>query len=211
MSEYDADYYLNGPATGKSNYKDYSWKPDLTLPMADWLKRCLHIRDGETLLDVGCARGYLVKALRMRGVLASGYDTSEWAIQNADVEVRPYVSTCLNAQPMGWDYVTAKDVFEHIPLPDLRQLVGKLVAATRRKLLIIVPLSWHKGGPYLRTEDNSDPSHVHAWTLPDWIAFIGEFVPPSVGFVTGSWHYPGLKPASAETPRSCGFVQFTRV
>lgn len=210
MPEYDADYYLNGPATGKSNYTDYSWKPDLTLTMADWLKRCLHIRDGDTLLDVGCARGYLVKALRMRGVLASGYDTSEWAIQNADPEIRPYVSTCLNAQPMGWDFITAKDVFEHIPLPELRQLVGKLIASTRKSLLAIVPLAWHRDGPYLREEDNSDPSHVHAWVLSDWIAFVQEFVPTSAGFVTGSWHYPGLKPASKEVPESCGFIQFTR-
>ena len=73
-SFYDSAYYLAGLASGKSNYVDYSWKPDLTLPMADWLKRILRIKDGDTLLDFGCARGYLVKALRTQGIQAHGYD-----------------------------------------------------------------------------------------------------------------------------------------
>lgn len=210
-THYDADYYLRGKETGKSNYQDYRWCPDLTLPMADHLKRILHIKDGNTVYDVGCARGFLVKALRMRGVMASGYDTSEWAIQNADPEIRPYVSTCLNAPKLGWDHIIMKDVAEHVPLHDLQQLLGKLVASARKNLLLIVPLSYQRGGPYIRDEDNSDPSHIHAWTLPDWISLLEEFVPPSTGFVTGSWHYPGLKPASSEVPKSCGFIQFTRV
>jgi len=211
MPEYDADYYLNGPATGKSNYTDYSWKPDLTLPMADWLKRCLRIKDNDTLLDVGCARGYLVKALRMRGVLASGYDTSEWAINNADPEIRPYVSTCLNAQPMGWDFITAKDVFEHIPLDELKPLVKKLVHATRKSLLAIVPLTWHIGGPFLRDEDNADPSHVIAWPLEKWMDLFRSGVSLTEGYITGAWHYPGIKPPSGMVDKSCGFIQFTRV
>jgi hypothetical protein len=31
-SYYDADYYLDGLNSGKSNYENYSWMPDLTLP-----------------------------------------------------------------------------------------------------------------------------------------------------------------------------------
>lgn len=45
---YDENYYLHGKQTGKSSYEAYSWKPDLTLPMADHLKRALHTIAGTT-------------------------------------------------------------------------------------------------------------------------------------------------------------------
>lgn len=207
MPEYDADYYLNGPATGKSNYQNYSWMPDLTLPMADHLRRCLHIGDLDDVLDVGCARGYLVKALRMRGVRAFGYDTSKWAIDNCDDGVRSYV---FNHMPEGqWDHVVMKDVAEHIPEGNLKTLIVNLLRAARKNLLLIVPLTKEIGYPYLREEDNSDPSHVIRWPLEVWMDFLLPLVPE--GFVlTGSWHYPGLKPASSQTPKSCGFLRIHR-
>lgn len=206
---YDAEYYLTGPASGKSNYENYSWKPDLTLPMADWLKRILHIKNNDKVLDFGCARGYLVKALRMRGVNAYGCDSSEWAIENCDEGVRDYVSQEIPDDP--FDHIIMKDVAEHICLADLWPTVVKLVQATRKSLLMIVPLSWSRDAPFLRDEDNADPSHINAWPLTEWIDFLSGCVPTDAGYVTGSWHYPGLKPASSEVPKSCGFIQFTRV
>lgn len=206
---YDADYYLRGKETGKSNYVDYGWKPDLTLPMADHLKRAMHIKDGDTVLDFGCARGYLVKALRMRGVNAFGYDSSEWAIENCDEGVKGYVSNVMPDE--RFDHIIAKDVFEHIHADDLIPILETLVGLMRRSMLIIVPLTG-ENGEYLRLEDRSDPSHVIRWGLHGWLDFTHRRCAhePDI-VVTGSWHYPGLKPASSETPKSCGFIQITRV
>ncbi len=206
---YDAAYYLTGPTSGKSNYENYSWKPDLTLPMADWLKRILHIKDGDTVLDFGTARGYLVKALRMRGVNAFGYDSSEWAIQNCDDGVKGYVSSTLPDE--RFDFINFKDCAEHIHLVELTPLMGKLIGMMRKSMLIIVPLVG-EDGDYLRHEDRSDPSHVIRWDLQGWLDFVHRIASvESNVIVTGSWHYPGLKPASLEAPRSCGFIQLTRV
>jgi len=209
---YDADYYLNGPATSKSNYENYSWKPDLTLPMADHLKRVLHIKDGGTVLDFGCARGYLVKALRMRGVNAFGCDSSEWAIENCDEAVKGYVSRDIPIDQ--FDHIICKDVLEHIHPAELFPLLCDLVVLMRKSLLVIVPLTASVDEPYLRPEDNTDPSHVIRWPLHVWLQQIDRLVmggPCDGIIVTGSWHYPGLKPASSEVPKSCGFIQFTRV
>ena len=206
---YDADYYLRGKETGKSNYVDYGWKPDLTLPMVDHLKRVLRIKDGDTVLDFGAARGYLVKALRMRGVNAFGYDSSEWAIENCDEGVKGYVSSTM---PEGrFDHIIAKDVMEHVRAEDLASILVPLVGVMRKSLLIIVPLVG-EDGDYMRLEDRSDPSHAIRWDLQGWLNFTQRWfggMPDMV--VTGSWHYPGLKPASSEVPKSCGFIQFTRV
>ena len=210
-SYYDADYYLDGPNSGKSNYENYSWMPDLTLPMADHLKRALQLKDGDTVLDVGCARGYLVKALRMRGVNAFGYDTSEWAIANCDEGVKGYVGNTLPGD--RYDHVVMKDVAEHIHPDDLHHLLSTLLVSTRKSMLLIVPLSAQINGLYLRPEDNADSSHVIRWPLEQWMRFINKMVIGGICnefIVTGSWHYPGLKPASSQTPESCGFIHITR-
>ena len=207
---YDEDYYLRGKQTGKSSYEAYSWKPDLTLPMADCLKRALRIKDGDSLLDFGCARGYLVKALRMRGVEAYGCDSSQWAIENCDEGVKQWVS--LNIPDMQFDHIIAKDVFEHVHPVELVSILMTLLGRMRKSLLAIVPLTAHNNDPYLRPEDNADPSHVIRWPLHQWLHFIHQHLTlPADVIVTGSWHYPGLKPASSEVPKSCGFIQFTRV
>lgn len=208
---YDADYYLNGLNSGKSNYENYVWKPDLTLPLADHLKRALRIEDGDTLLDFGCARGYLVKALRMLGVSAFGCDSSEWAVANCDEVVREFVARSI--PPNDFDHILMKDVAEHIHPVELFPLLADLVGRIRKSLLLIVPLTAAVDEPYLRPEDNADPSHVIRWPLQQWLQQIDRLVMGGScdGFVvTGSWHYPGLKPASSEVPKSCGFIQIAR-
>jgi hypothetical protein len=35
---YTEDYFMRGPESGLSNYRDYQWLPDLTIPMADHAK-----------------------------------------------------------------------------------------------------------------------------------------------------------------------------
>src|SRR4051794_23312927 len=45
-----------------------------------------------TVLDAGCAMGFLVEALRSKGIEAFGIDISEYAIQRADASIRPFCS-----------------------------------------------------------------------------------------------------------------------
>src|SRR5689334_22980048 len=59
-----------------------------------WLGFFAEVADGivrdlapKTVLDAGCAMGFLVEALRQRGVEASGIDVSEYAISKVDESV----------------------------------------------------------------------------------------------------------------------------
>ena len=45
-------------------------------------KRIIEQFEPKTVLDAGCAWGFLVEAFRNRGVEASGVDISEYAFQN---------------------------------------------------------------------------------------------------------------------------------
>src|SRR5690349_17560182 len=113
--QYDADYFLRGKELGISGYTDYRWLPELTMPMVASMVRHLGIQPDDTILDFGCARGYVVRAFREMGYEAFGYDASTWALDNADPVTAPYLyreESSIIGSDFAW--VIAKDVLEHI-------------------------------------------------------------------------------------------------
>jgi hypothetical protein len=74
----------------------------------------------ETVLDVGCAWGFLVESLRRLGVDAYGLDVSEYAIQQVHPDVRSYcwVGSILDPLPDTYDLIVSIEVLEHMPRAD---------------------------------------------------------------------------------------------
>lgn len=208
-TKFDADYFLNGEAKGLSNYSDFRWLPDLTIPMATQAQWLLGIKPNEIVYEIGAARGYFIKALRMLGIEAWGMDVSEWAVQNCDPAVKEYLCTELSLPEKGWDLVWCKDVLEHIPVDELEALIPRVLKATRRMFFIIVPLALTTGGAYGCPVDEADATHVIRWTLPTWLEFLQKQSKDFV--VSGSYEMPVLKPNCYEYPRSYGFIQVRRV
>jgi hypothetical protein len=206
MNAFTEDYYLRGRETGLSNYTDYKWMPDATISWAHHLRRSLGIKEGARVLDVGAARGFYVKALRLLGVDAYGHDVSEWAVSHCDPDVSPFMSNHLNGAK--YDLIYSKDCFEHIPPKDLTFLVKHLLSCADR-LFVIVPLAKDTGGEYVHEKEEKDATHVNRWTLPDWLKFFESCSPSFV--VNGSYRYPGLKPGSYEVECGYGFFTLNRI
>src|SRR5437899_10358722 len=57
-----------------------------------------------TVLDVGCAKGFLVEALRDRGVEAFGIDVSGYAIGEVRSDVRSFCSVASATEPIPRRY-----------------------------------------------------------------------------------------------------------
>jgi cyclopropane fatty-acyl-phospholipid synthase-like methyltransferase len=74
----------------------------------------------QTVLEIGCAKGFLVKALRDLGVSAYGCDISEYAINEAPEVVRDYLYLVdiTAKEPITlpkFDLIVSYDTFEHLP------------------------------------------------------------------------------------------------
>lgn len=203
---YNEGYFMRGEG---SNYVNYSWKPELTLPMARSLVDLLNIKPCDSIMDIGCARGYVCKALRELGIDAWGFDISSWAIANCDPSVKDYVSQTFPITP--YDFFLCKDVLEHISVPELSKMVASLAALVRKSILIIVPLSHVAGGPFVRREDSRDETHIIQWPLESWMSFITSLVDTDTFIVSGSWHWPRIKPSSNSPLKSCGFLHIKKI
>ncbi|HEX8803483.1 MAG TPA: methyltransferase domain-containing protein [Acidimicrobiales bacterium] len=113
-----------------------------------------------TVLDAGCAMGFLVEALRERGVEAYGVDISEYAISQVHESVREYCSVHSLADPLPgrYDLITSVEVIEHIPADLTDKVVANLCQATDRLLLSSSPM------------DYAEPTHVNVQQPEEWSA-----------------------------------------
>lgn len=160
---YNEDYYERGIELNISGYSNYRWIPELTIPMAFRLIEVLGIREYETVLDYGCAKGYLVKALRLLHREAYGYDVSDYAINAADADTKPFLMTSLPNKKYDW--VICKDVLEHIPYENLDDVLSNLASISKRGFFV-VPLA--EDGKYNVPSYEHDTTHIIREDLTWW-------------------------------------------
>ena len=172
MSEiFSQEYFEFGAVTGKSLYENYRWLPNLTIPMAASIAASLNLRQGSTVLDYGCAKGFLVKALRYLGYKAIGYDISTYAVTNADDEVRDLIFsdfTKIVQVCQRYDWIICKDVLEHVPCEQIKDVLANFKNMSVRSL-VIVPLSRVSGGGYIAPEYDLDVTHVIREPVEWWV------------------------------------------
>jgi SAM-dependent methyltransferase len=113
-----------------------------------------------SVLDAGCAMGFLVEALRRGGVEAWGVDVSEYAISQVHESVRDYcrVASLTEPLPRRYDLITCIEVVEHIAPSDTDKVIANLTQATDRLLLSTSPL------------DYGEPTHVNVQPPEAWSA-----------------------------------------
>ena len=190
---FDEDYFENGIQTGKSCYSNYRWLPELTMNMAKVIVKCLSLHSSDRVLDYGCSKGYLVKALRKMDIDAYGCDLSSYAILNCDSEVSSFCRLITESDPLPYDddffdYIITKDVLEHIPVTYLSELILLATKKTKR-MFHIIPLG-NDDGSFVISQYANDPTHVTIKTEDWWKGFFS-----NNGWVVESFSYcvPGIK------------------
>ena len=171
MSEFfDKSYYETGPQSGKSLYQNYRWIPELTIPLAHHIVSYTeqHGDEFKTIMDFGCAKGYLVYALRLLGREAYGVDISEYAISQAPKEVNGHVKA-IEPQSNDFKYcdlMLAKDILEHIPYVNLVDQM-KVIRERCNRIFAIIPLA--KDNKYIIPAYELDKSHYIREDKEWWI------------------------------------------
>lgn len=138
---FDKDYFENGVATKKSNYQDYSWQR-LGSQFQRTARHIVDLFKPERTLDVGCAKGYLVKALDELGVDAYGIDPSVYAVSRAHPDIASKINLDI-AQSIPYpdntfDVVTCFDVMEHVPLKEVTKTLKELLRVSKEWVIIRV-------------------------------------------------------------------------
>ncbi len=122
-----------------------------------------------TVLDAGCAMGFLVEALRQRGVEAYGIDISEYAIAQVADEIKPYcwVGSLTEPLPRRYDLVVTIETLEHLRPDALASAVQNLCAAADDILFSSTP------------DDYREPTHFSVQPPEVWASLFA---------AQGFWH-----------------------
>lgn len=116
-----------------------------------------------SVFEVGCGKGFLVKALNDKKVPTKGCDISKYAIKNA------FHKNCYNADASkipekdnSYELVCAIDVLEHLEEKDQQKTISEIKRITTRFVLIRCPMY-----PYQNIH-LKDPTMGHISCKPVW-------------------------------------------
>ena len=153
---YDEDYYSVGYDKSGVPYNrgEKVWT-DFFARIADSLASTLR---PSAVLDVGCAVGMLVEALRTRGVDARGIDISSWAIEQVPAALRPFCTVgSLTEDIHGhYDLITCIEVMEHVPASLADESIANLCRHAEMVLFSSTP------------DDFDEPTHLNVEPSSYW-------------------------------------------
>jgi len=170
MAEQTTPVEAPAGADGQIEYGDFYYRHDCGVPYERneyWLGFFDRIADSivrefhpSSVLDAGCAMGFLVEALRKRGVDARGVDVSEYAISQVHESVGEHCSVGTLTEPLGQRYalIACIEVIEHIAPAEADKVIANLCAATDRLLLSTTP------------EDYGEATHLNVQPPEVWSA-----------------------------------------
>jgi ADP-heptose:LPS heptosyltransferase len=159
---YDADYFEHGR---KSNWAGgYSWSSfgGLFAETAAFLQQSFP--EATSYLDAGCAKGFLVRALRDRGLSTHGFDHSPWAFDNALEDVKVYIDLAsvdtVEYADESFDVLTAMSLFESLTNEQLNRFLLRARRWVRQTLFVTIPIQ-------SRRHDH-DLSHITSRDCSGW-------------------------------------------
>jgi len=153
MSELYDEYYFNH-GCGRPYERSQEWL-QLFARIADHIQQKIQPR---TAIDIGCAFGFLVEALRERGIEAYGIDISEFAISKVHEDVRPFcwVGSATDPLPQSYDLIICIEVLEHLEPLEAEQAVANICHHTEDVIFSSTPFDF-------KEETHFNVQEPHYW------------------------------------------------
>lgn len=150
---YDVDYYKSH--CGEEYERGHGWEEHF----GNFAERMVKEIAPHKTLDVGCAKGFLVEALRDRGVEAYGIDISEYAITEVRQDIKPFckVQSALLPLDEKYDLITCIEVLEHLEGKDISIAIQRMCEATDDIIFSSTPY------------DYEEESHISIHTPEYWV------------------------------------------
>jgi len=170
MNVFDEKYYEDGIANHVSGYENYRWMPERTIREATSIISNVNF---ETVLDFGCAKGFMVYAMSLLGKQAFGVDISQYAVNAALPQVKDRLTIIDTADDItgNYDLLIAKDVLEHVPYDILPGML-KTFRQKCKNILVAVPLGENK--KFRIRQYEMDVTHIIREPEEFWLKTLGD-------------------------------------
>lgn len=155
---FDREFFDGDRRTG---YGGFSYHPRFWEPVAPDFQRHFGLAAGSSLLDVGCAKGFMLHdfARLIPGLVVKGIDVSPYAIDNAMESMRPYVAVAdarhLPFEDDSFDVVVSINTIHNLELNDVVTALKEIERVSRRGAFVTVDAY----------RDEQERARMEAWNL----------------------------------------------
>ena len=145
----------------RHGYGGFAYHPRFWKPVIPTLQKTYGLFSGSSLLDVGCAKGFMLYDLRelIPGIQVQGVDVSEYAIEHSKEEVKPFLRVAdarkLPFPDKSFDVVISINTVHNLEGDDLKQALLEIERVARGKSFITVDA--------YRTDEEKEL--MYAWNL----------------------------------------------
>ncbi len=181
---FDREFFDGDRRTG---YGGFNYDPRFWTPVAPTLRDHFGLTAGSTLLDIGCAKGFMLHDLQaaIPGLQVRGVDVSRYAIEHALPDMKPHLSVAdardLPFASGAFDVVIAINTIHNLERNDCARALMEIERVGRGKAFVTVD-AWR---------DDADRERMFAWNLTartilhvdDWKVLFAE-----VGY-TGDYYW----------------------
>lgn len=171
----------------RHGYGGFSYNPRFWTPVIPTLQQHFGLTGSSSVLDVGCAKGFMLHDLTLAipGITAKGVDVSAYAIENAIEPVRPHVQVAdvreLPFADDSFDIVISVNTVHNLDREDCGRALQEIERVAKRGSFITVDAY----------RNDEEKEAMFAWNLTaktimsveEWQAFFAE-----VGY-TGDYYW----------------------
>lgn len=100
-------------------------------------RMCEHyeLQPGSRILEIGCAKGFILVEFQKAGMQVAGVDASTYAMEHAHPDVQTDIqvgsAATLEFDADTFDFVFGKEVLPHVPADQLRQSIGECMRVSK--------------------------------------------------------------------------------
>ena len=167
-----SEKFVDFDETYFSKYYDDEYTFEYHYPIMKAIANALvKICKPQKVLDIGCAKGFLVKAFQDIGVDAIGVDVSSYAIKHgisSNLILADATSLCFKSNT--FDLVVSLHTIEHLHNPEKLIAEAKRVLKPGGYLFIVTPTPEGE-----KRRKVPDPTHVSVYSEKEWMKFFDGF------------------------------------
>lgn len=159
-------------------YGGFSYNSRFWTPVAPAFQKHFDLKAGDTLLDVGCAKAFMMHdmARLIPGLVVKGVDVSEYAIENAMTDMREHVQVAdaasLPFPDKSFDVVISINTIHNLARAECAKALKEIQRVARRGAFITVDAY----------ADEDQRRRMDAWNLTaktimhvdEWKSFFGD-------------------------------------
>lgn len=128
----------------RHGYGGFSYQPRFWQPVVPTFQKHFALEKGSSLLDVGCAKGFMLHDLveKIPGIKVTGVDVSSYAIEHALDSIKPFVRVAdareLPFEDHSFDVVISINTIHNLEQKDLEKALKEIQRVSKGKGFVTV-------------------------------------------------------------------------